>query len=180
MKHARASGVLALLRMLIISLFLVAGCVQREKPARPTGSLTSRPTQTVTPGKCGDGVCDDREREEGLCPCDCPSEQPTEPTVTPTPAPVGIDYSMRFGIGGYIHPDIKRDDVRLYRCITKSDQPVFVAGAKSPQIVDLSQYIGKETVLVTHIVEDRSTTSPETERARADSIELSESPIFIE
>lgn len=70
--------------------------------------------------------------------------------------------------------------MRLYRFITESDQPVFVAGAKSSQIVDLSQYIGKETVLVTHIVEDRSTTSPETERARADSIELSEGPIFIE
>lgn len=95
MKHARASGVLTLLGMLIISLFLVTGCVQREKPARPTVSLASPPTQTVTPGKCGDGICDDREREGGLCPCDCPSEQPAEPAVTPTSAPVGIDYSMR-------------------------------------------------------------------------------------
>lgn len=118
MRLAKAIGLLALLEVLIIGVSLVSGCVWREKPARPTVAPTSPPAL----GKCGDGVCDDMEREGGLCLRDCPSEQPAEPTTTPTPAPVETDYSMRFGIGGYIYPDIRRGEAAIYAATGELDK----------------------------------------------------------
>lgn len=114
MKPTRAPGISALLEVLLITLLLLSGCVQPENPARSTVAPTSSPAQTLALGKCGDGICDEKEEKGGLCPQDCPSGRTVEPTATPTPAPAEIDYSMRFGIGGYIYPDIKRGEAAIY------------------------------------------------------------------
>lgn len=38
----------------------------------PTGGQTQPPTNGgTTQGKCGDGICDDIEKQKGVCPQDC-------------------------------------------------------------------------------------------------------------
>jgi hypothetical protein len=75
---------------------------------------------------------------------------------------------------------LRGDNVWLYRFVNPDGSEVFVAWAKSSQTVDLSQYIDKDTVLVTHIVEDSGVTLPATETVKTSGVELSGSPIFIE
>ena len=72
---------------------------------------------------------------------------------------------------------LRRDSVRLYKFT--ADKPIFVAWSNSPEIIDLSKYIGAFEVLVTHIIEDKNI-QPKTKIAKTSSVSVSASPIFIE
>lgn len=75
---------------------------------------------------------------------------------------------------------VRKDDVRLYKFTTDTDETIFVSWSRTPQNISLSAYIDKENVLVTHIVEDRSSTQPKTESVNAKNVPVTDSPIFIQ
>ncbi len=73
---------------------------------------------------------------------------------------------------------IRGDNVWLFE-FTNDNNKVYIAWARAPETIDFRQYINKPEVLVTHIIEDSSTTH-DTETLTVNSIELTESPIIIE
>lgn len=75
---------------------------------------------------------------------------------------------------------LRRDDIKLYKFIMENGDSVYAAWSKASQVADFSMYIDKEDVFVTHIIEDDGIAFPETETVKANSVDLSESPIFIE
>jgi hypothetical protein len=80
MKASLFSGVVS---TLLLAGLIVAAC-------GPTAPTIPPPSPTVPPGRCGDGVCDEREQQDpALCPQDCPDvpgeEAPPDATVTATP-----------------------------------------------------------------------------------------------
>jgi hypothetical protein len=100
---------------------------------------------------------------------------------TGRPKPAYYTFKLTVDKLGYYETveTLRRDDVKLYEFTTAGSPPVFVAWSSTPKTLDLTDYVGAEEMLVTHIVED-DRTQPRIEVARSESIQLSPSPVFVE
>ena len=75
---------------------------------------------------------------------------------------------------------LRGDNVWIIKFVNPDKSSVYVAWAKTPETVDLSLYIGKSSAFVTHIIQDRGTSTHNTETIDTTSVTLTENPIFLE
>ena len=76
---------------------------------------------------------------------------------------------------------LQGDDIWLFKYINLDNSEVYVAWAKSgTDTLDLSNYVSKDEVTVTYIIEDSGVTVHDIAVVNVDSIDLTESPIIVE
>ncbi|MFH1784885.1 MAG: hypothetical protein ABH842_00505 [Candidatus Micrarchaeota archaeon] len=100
---------------------------------------------------------------------------------TNQPKPAYYTFKLLMGKIGYFQSvtKLQGNTIRLYK-FTNSEDVVFVAwSTNSSQTLDLSSYLGSDSVLVTHLLEERNATIIK-EELPSNNITITESPIFIE
>jgi hypothetical protein len=70
---------ITILSIIISSCSSISGLLNRQ-PEPPSTSETDQASPAQTGEKCGDGICDQFEKDKGICPQDC-QDQPSEETI---------------------------------------------------------------------------------------------------
>jgi hypothetical protein len=93
-------------------------------------------------------------------------------------------YNLKLMVDKFGHFEtatkLRGDNVWIIKFVNPDKSSVYVAWAKTPETVDLSLYLGKSSALATHIIEDRGTSTHDTETVDTTSVTLTESPVFLE